>query len=288
MRCKTIESARATQRGHGILLEMLKVLLVLCIIILVSQTLSAFVVLIIWGPENQTMATLGSFWGESLGILMLIGYCRFFEKRMTRSIGFEMKNFWKDYLQGLSLGFGMTMSIVIVGFALGGFRYVGINDSIDPIMVLLFMVGFMIQGMFEEVLCRGYILVSLARKNSVLIAIILNSLVFALLHIGNDGFGLIPCINLVLFGVFASVYFLKTDNIWAVSALHSVWNFSLGCVYGLSVSGMELMPTILKIEQTERTIINGGAFGPEGGVTVTIVLIVELVILIFPIIKKNI
>lgn len=119
---------------------------------------------------------------------------------------------------------------------------------------------------------------SVARKSSVIAGVIANSIIFALLHLVNPGIGILPLVNLTLFGVFASVYMLKTDNIWGVSAIHSIWNFVQGSLYGLSVSGMESMPTIFQFTSTDNTLLNGGAFGPEGGLIVSAVLTISIII----------
>ena len=44
-------------------------------------------------------------------------------------------------------------------------------------------------------------------------------------------------INLTLFGVFASLYFIKRGSIWGIGAFHSIWNLVQGNFWGLSVSG---------------------------------------------------
>lgn len=281
MNCKMIEEARSTGRGNNIFLEIVKACLVFLGATLISQLLSAVVITVLGGADDGLFSTLGFFWGEAFGIAAILLYCRFCEKRTVQSVGFTRKDWWKDYLRGLGTGFGMISAVVLVGTALGAFQFVGFSDSFNPLMLLLFGGGFMIQGMFEEVVCRGYMMVSMARKNSVIVAVICNSLIFTLLHIGNDGFGIIPFINLTLFGIFASTYMLKSGNIWAVGALHTVWNFSQGCFYGLSVSGLELLPSVFTFKPTDNILANGGTFGPEGGYVVTIVITIELIVLLY-------
>jgi len=139
----------------------------------------------------------------------------------------------------------------------------------------------MIQVMAEKVLCRGYFLVSLGRRYSMWVAVIVNSVAFAALHLLNSGISVLAFINLVLFGVFASVCFIKTENIWLVGAIHSVWNLVQGNVYGIKVSGIDSVCSIFASNMVEgKEFINGGAFGLEGGIAVTIVLVVGTVLLL--------
>ena len=114
------------------------------------------------------------------------------------------------------------------------------------------------------------------------VAIFLNSAAFAALHLFNPGIAPLAIINLTLFGVFASVCFIKTENIWMVGAIHSVWNLAQGNIYGIKVSGMETSCSLFASTAAEgRGLFHGGAFGLEGGLAVTIVLTVATLILLF-------
>jgi membrane protease YdiL (CAAX protease family) len=136
--------------------------------------------------------------------------------------------------------------------------------------------------MSEEVLCRSYFLVSLARKKGYIwMAVIVNALAFAALHLGNAGIAPLAFVNLILFGIFASVYFVKRGNIWGIAAIHSIWNFAQGNIFGILVSGNDFGTTIFESEiNTSMTLVNGGDFGLEGGILVTIILVVGTVVML--------
>jgi len=119
------------------------------------------------------------------------------------------------------------------------------------------------------------------RRYAMPVAILANSLIFAGLHLMNSGVTVLAVVNLTLFGVLASVYYVKRDNIWGIGAVHSVWNLVQGNVYGIKVSGMESSCTVFASEVIEgKEWMNGGAFGLEGGVAVTIVQVIVIVILL--------
>lgn len=65
------------------------------------------------------------------------------------------------------------------------------------------------------------------------VGIVVNSIVFALLHMANTGISLLALLNLFLFGVFMSVYMVRRGNLWGACAIHAVWNFVQGNVFGL-------------------------------------------------------
>ncbi len=57
-----------------------------------------------------------------------------------------------------------------------------------------------------------------------------------------------------------------------------MWNFAQGNIFGVSVSGMDIMASVFSFAPTnEGELINGGTFGLEGGLAVTIVLILATI-----------
>ncbi|MBO5303663.1 MAG: CPBP family intramembrane metalloprotease [Lachnospiraceae bacterium] len=222
-----------------------------------------------------------SLFSTALMIIVTMLFCKFAQKRKMSSLGFVKKGAGKEYIKGVIAGFLLFSAAVLFCIVTGALKIEGLSDTFAIGTFLLYVFGFMIQGMAEEVLCRGYFMVSVGRRYSMLVAVIANSLAFAALHLFNAGIGVLPLINLTLFGIFASVCFIKTDNIWLVGAIHSVWNLVQGNVYGIKVSGMDTPCTIFTSAMTEgKDIIHGGAFGLEGGIAVTIVLVIGTVILL--------
>ena len=217
--------------------------------------------------------------GTVIMTLMTMLFCKVIQKRKMRTLGFKKPGMGKEYGIGLVVGFVMMAVIVLVGVVTGSmtltFNPEAATGAGIGMLVLLFF-GFVLQGMSEEVLCRGYFLVSLARKKGYMwMAVIVNAVAFAALHLGNAGIAPLAFVNLILFGIFASVYFVKRGNIWGIAAIHSIWNFAQGNIFGVLVSGNDFGTTIFKSEINESmTLINGGDFGLEGGILVTIVMIV--------------
>lgn len=262
-------------------------LLVFVAVFLISNILQAFVML----PGMMLVGTMDgllvvNLFATVVPILITLLFCWLFQKRKPRTIGFVKKSVVSEYLWGLLIG-GVLFSLAIILCVItGSLNFNGFSDGFTLGMFVLFFLGFMVQGMSEEVLCRGYLMVSIARRSSLPVAILANSLFFAALHLGNDGISVLAIINLTLFGIFASIMFVRRGSIWMVGAVHSIWNFVQGNVFGIKVSGMDLDCRLLEAEISEGlTIINGGAFGLEGGLAVTIVLLVGIVLMSLP--KKD-
>lgn len=212
---------------------------------------------------------------------LVIVYCKFIEKRSLGSMGFYKRKALPSYLVGIIIGFGLYSIALAINYFTGAVEYNGVVMTGGIGMILLFALGFFFQGMSEEVLLRGYFMNSLSIKSPAIVAVLLNSVLFGAMHFQNPGFGFLAFFNIVLFGVFMSVYMLKTGNIWGACAIHSTWNFVQGNIYGGQVSGLECSSTVFSFTQNESmSVMNGGAFGFEGGLAVTIVLIAAIAVTI--------
>ena len=115
-----------------------------------------------------------------------------------------------------------------------------------------------------------------------------SSLLFALLHLGNPDIGILPILNIALFGLFASLYLLWTDNVWGIIGLHAAWNFTQGNIYGFSVSGTGIDAAVLNfIPKTDSSWLTGGAFGAEASIFSSLVLLVAVFFLLFKMKKEG-
>lgn len=225
---------------------------------------------------------------EILLTLIVLFYCRVFEKRKLSTLGFVKKGMVKQYVTGLIAGAVVFSVAYLICIVTGSVKCEGIATDIVPLYIVGYFFGYILQGMAEEVFCRGYLMVSLSRRYHVTLAVVASSVFFAFLHSANSGLSPLAYINLFLFGVFASLLLLDFGNIWIAGAFHSIWNFVQGNVYGVQVSGTRVSNTILSTSYTDgREIINGGSFGMEGGLAVSIVFMAGIALLSYHLYKKG-
>lgn len=226
--------------------------------------------------------TIFSLFATAVTLVIVLLFCKLIQKRKLSSLGFVKQGAAKEYLKGMILGFVMFSAAVLICVLTGALKLSGFGDNFGLPVFLLFTAGYMIQGMEEEVLCRGYFMVSLGRRYPMAVAACINSAAFAALHLLNPGIAPLAIVNLFLFGLFASICFIKTENIWMVGAIHSVWNLVQGNVYGIKVSGLETSCSLFSSTAAEgRALFHGGAFGLEGGLAVTIILTAAILIFLF-------
>lgn len=301
---KMVTEAAAAQKGLHIVLEILVFVAVFLVSTIMQLAVLAPVEIILMfssadyinaavsGDQQAiALATEALMQSNALTIAMLFStagmiltallFCKLIQKRKMTTVGFQKPGMWKEYLCGMAVGFGIFSVAVLICMVTGSLKIQGLSATFSVGIFLLFLVGYLVQGMAEEVLCRGYFLVSVSRRYPLAVGIAANALLFAALHLLNDGISVLAFINLVLFGVFASIYFIKRGNIWGVGALHSIWNLAQGNFYGIRVSGMQTSCSVLTSEMVAgRELINGGDFGLEGGLAVTIVLVLGSLILL--------
>jgi len=226
----------------------------------------------------------------TVGLVLL--YCLVPEKRSLLSLGFSKRGAVREYTVGLLGGVVLFSLPVLLCLVTKTLTLSSAATAPSWGLILLFFGAFLIQGLAEELLCRSYFMVSLSRSLPTWLCVILNALIFSLLHVGNPGISVLALINIFLFGVFASLLTLRRGSIWMVAGLHSMWNFAQGNLFGIPVSGLEGLPSPLAAESIDggwKNLIRGGAFGLEGGLAVTVTLILACgVVLLVPTKKDEI
>jgi membrane protease YdiL (CAAX protease family) len=237
-----------------------------------------------WVMQGMLFSTVGL----SAGVLI---YCRAIERRSFASMGIRRSQAVREYLIGAAVGLILLAAAAALCLATGALHVERIASVSAGFLafLLVFLIGFILQGFSEELLCRGYFMVSLARRQSLFVAVIVSSVAFSFLHLMNPGVFEQPLaiMNIVLFGVFVAIYVLKRGDIWGAAAAHSLWNFAQGNLFGIAVSGTANLPSLVYLRAPDATEapwaswINGGVFGLEGGLAVTVVLAAATAIILF-------
>lgn len=220
-------------------------------------------------------------------IIAILLFCRFFEKRSLASLGFRSTQIAKRVLTGILLASIFLTLVFLINFFTGSIQFASNLSTVRWIYVLASFFGYLPQGLMEEIVCRGFIMNSLSARYNVKTGILVNSLIFAILHGVNPAITPLALFNLFLAGLLLSTIFYLTDNILFVGAFHAVWNFMLGPVLGVPVSGLSIYSSLFKTTLLpDHTLINGGSFGFEGGLGLTISISISFLFL-FLYVKKR-
>lgn len=221
-------------------------------------------------------------------ILVVLLYCFVVERRRPETLGFHKQDSGKNYILGFALAF-IFITVVFLSNLMTNSITVSFDlSAIKWWYVILSLFGFFFQGLMEETVCRGFIMNSIASKFGVLSGILINSIIFALLHSFNGGFNAFGGFNLFIVGILFSVMFYYTNSIFFVGAFHASWNFFVGPIYGVKISGSEIYSPVIKtVGKENHQLINGGNFGFEGSLIVTILTLLLIALFVYLIRTKN-
>ena len=231
-----------------------------------------------------------------VGYWMIIGIyallVRYREKNALSTLGFPSGKALKtegkhsplrSYLSGLGLGFLLIGSVYGLLLVTGQVTCNGFALRTEHVpMFLLYILMWLPQGATEEIMMRGYMMPRVASRLGVPFAVFFSSMCFSLMHAGNAGYSFLALINLALIAALFACIALRNGNIYMVCAMHTVWNFCQGNVFGLEVSGNAGNASVLSstTSASARDLLTGGGFGPEGGLCVTIVIAVAFIVLL--------
>jgi len=178
----------------------------------------------------------------------------------------------REAVLGLGLGVGVAMVVVGAMAAMGGLGWMSEPGSVSEFLRAgaLSLWFFTLPAAAEEVLFRGYLLQALAESWGSVRALLATSLAFGLVHLTNPNTSIVGIVNIVVAGLFLGAVYLKTASLWWATGAHLGWNWALGFLADLPVSGLELVDSPL-YEGVPRGAawVSGGAFGPEGSLVAT-------------------
>lgn len=216
--------------------------------------------------------------GGTVGAI-LITYLlwRFINKRTIKELGFrgQLKDLWF----GLFLGAISITLIFILLMATGNVTL--LNSLTSPQFswfTLSFLIMFILVGVSEEMFFRGYIMSTMAsRGNNKWVIYVASALIFSLIHGLNPNVSIFGLANIALVGVLFAYMFDATKSLWLPIGYHITWNYFQGNIFGFAVSGTA--PNgIYGVEIAEgRDWLTGGAFGLEGGLAATLLILLGFV-----------
>jgi membrane protease YdiL (CAAX protease family) len=209
------------------------------------------------------------------------------DRRRLSDFGVHLsRDWWIDLAFGLALG-GFLMGLVFaVELACGWITITGTLEGQLPqlvpgialpnvpfgVAILASLLFFIAVGIGEEFLSRGYHLKNMAEglgfltpKGAIVIATVVSSVIFGLMHANNPNANVISTFNLFLAGIMLATGYILTGELAIPIGLHITWNFFQGNVFGFPVSGLNAGATVIAIEQGGNDLITGGTFGPEAG-----------------------
>lgn len=223
--------------------------------------------------------------------LLVIARCRRRrDKASAQSLGLRPIRVAPNLIQGAfggtaAIGFLWAILWITGSIQVKGWSPELISYGFGAIVPLLgFLLAFGAVGVFEEVLFRGYILHNLSGWLGWRWGMALQAILFAVVHLGNvisgtneerlAALGALPSIALV--GLFFGLTARKTGTLWFAIGFHAAWDFALGCIFSLPVSGINTF-RLFDVQAGANSWLSGGSFGAEGSFLLIPILLALIV-----------
>ncbi len=205
---------------------------------------------------------------------------RFFERAGLTAIGLGWnKAGVRNLLVGLGGGAGSACLVLAGPVALGLASFRAVPGSEPHARTFLFVMVILLFGAIgEEMLFRGYAFQSLIAVVGPAATVLPVGILFGLMHAGNLGVTRIGIVNTALWGILLGYAFLRSGDLWLPIGLHLGWNWMLP-VFGVNLSGFTMDVTGYALDWRIGPLWSGGAYGPEGGLLTSGVVVLLFVYL---------
>lgn len=182
-------------------------------------------------------------------------------------------NTLKMFAVGLGVGFGANLLCAMIAMLNGNIHITFV--SFQPISFLIVFAAVLIQCGAEELIFRVLMHQRLMRRyGSPVLAVVVTSVLFAMIHGANPGAGFIPFLSLFALGLLCSALVIRMDSPWAAIAAHTAWNFCQNILLGLPNSGAIASYSVFKLDAAADSFAYSTGFGLEGAITAAIILLI--------------
>jgi uncharacterized protein len=233
-------------------------------------TIQQFAVQLAWardfGDSGLWSRMLEEF-GDILAAVIPAAVLLRVERRPWSAYGLPLKQaFGRMFWTGGVWGF-IAISLVIV--ALYGAHAFSFGHIVLHGKRLLRFAGywglfFVLVGLFEDFLFRGYSQFTLARGVGFWPAALVLSSIFGLIHRGNKGEQWSGVLIAALIGLFFCLTLRRTGNLWFAVGFHASWDWGETFFYSVPDSGTVWPGHLLSSSLSGPAWLTGGSVGPEG------------------------
>jgi len=244
---------------------------------LIRMVVAIFMTALAGGLTLTYASKLAHLWGQVMwpeflaaaAILLAYWlYVRTYERRVVPELAFARAV--PELGVGLLTGASLVTAVVALLMLVGGYRIAGSSGLSLAVVTPLAMMTFV--GVFEEVLSRGIVFRITEQWLGSWAAVVISSLLFGLAHLPGQAAGALAIFITVVAGVLFAAAYLMTRRLWLGIGIHIAWNYTLGSIYSIAVSGHEAKG-LLQGTVSGPDWLTGGQYGLEGSVFTLIVLV---------------
>lgn len=277
-------------QGQSTVRSLVRVVIFLAIVYELSPAIIVEVALAIFGPFRVSNSPAILLFIEAGNLVFLFGVTAamaLLEHRRIGEYGLPAqgilgRNFW---LGGL---FGLAEISALVGLiaACGGYSFGTLALRGGDVLRwgVLHLVLFLLVGLYEEFLFRGYAQFTLGAGIGFWPAAILLSAGFGYVHLNNRNEDWIGAVSVAIVGLLFAFTLRRTGNLWYAVGLHTSFDWGETFLYSVPNSGVVMQGHLSNAVLHGPKWLTGASVGPEGSVFcfVTMGLQFLVVMLLFP------
>jgi hypothetical protein len=229
------------------------------------------------------------------------------ERRSIAAYGFAHNRGLRNFANGIGCGLALLSLLVFSLRALGLLVFdARLLRGVDAMRYgAVWLLGFLLVGLLEEMLFRGYLQFTLARGINGLYrwlsaapratglhaavpnavgfwaAALLISFGFGFSHHTNAGESPIGLLAAALIGVVFCLSLWRTGSLWWAIGFHAAWDWAQSFLYGVADSGTTVVGHLFATHPVGRTILSGGLTGPEGSIYILPIIALTVAAIFF-------
>jgi len=196
------------------------------------------------------------------GFAVYLGFAHFIEQRAVSEL--SLPGMGKQFCAGLLIGAGLYTACELILMGLGIYRI----DGVNPLSYMLPAIAMALSSsVFEELLFRGVLFLSVEKWFGSWVALVVSSLVFGLTHLVNPQATIEGALFIAVeAGVLLAAALMLTRRLWLCIGFHMAWNYTQSAIFSGIVSGNEAEQGLIRSTMKGPDWLTGGNFGVESSV----------------------
>lgn len=228
-------------------------------------------------------------------IFSLYFQIKYIDKSSFEKYGLKIEHKWiKEFTIGSFIAIIQLSLFFILMYFMNNLKI--IDYFVTNSSEYMFLEGFIAElirqlsaSVSEEIMFRSFLIYIIyeafnrlrkIEKKNIILACIITSSLFGIVHLTNDGATIYSTINLSFDGMMICLPFLISGRLGMSIGMHFSWNIFQGAIFGFPNSGQIAKASILSSELQEN-IFTGGLFGPEGSILLLALDILAVVLIIY-------
>jgi membrane protease YdiL (CAAX protease family) len=227
---------------------------------------------------NGVTRLWGEMYGEAAFVLGAVLPALLMARLEGREVGVyglpRQQAFGKMFWMGAAWGLASLTVLILVLRGVHAFYFgaVVLHGARVLKFALFWGVYFVLVGIFEEFLFRGYAMYTLSRAMGFWPTAVVLSLAFAVVHWRNTGETWVGLLGVVAIGLFFCLTLHRTGSLWFGVGFHALWDWGQTYLYSVPDSGTMEAGHLLRPSFHGPDWLTGGTVGPEASVVCFVVI----------------